>query len=176
VDLRCREVGESSTYAKPQKIRLKGIQNFIVASVQENFFSVFSIASSAQENFFSFFFNRFIGEGKLFFGLFYRFIGPGIFFSVFYIASSVQENFFRFFLSLHRCRKTFYRFFLSLHRWKKFCPTKLYRFIRFFSQKLCFGIALIDTFFRIAAHLWSQPLFANNYWFQMTEKGFSELF
>jgi hypothetical protein len=84
VDLRYREVGASSTYAKPQKIRLKGIQNFIASSVQENFFSVFSIASSAQEKFFGFFlslhrffgfFYRFIGAGKLFIVFFYRFIG-----------------------------------------------------------------------------------------------------
>ncbi len=35
---------------------------------------------------------------------------------------------------------------------EKFCPSKLYRFIRFFSQKMCNGIALIDTFLSIAAH------------------------
>jgi hypothetical protein len=35
---------------------------------------------------------------------------------------------------------------------KKFWPTKLYRFIRFFSQKLCICIANIDTFLSIAAH------------------------
>jgi hypothetical protein len=61
--------------------------------VQENFFSVFSIASSVQENFFLVFFYRFISEGKLFFGFFYRFIGAGKLFSFFSIASSVQENF-----------------------------------------------------------------------------------
>ncbi len=55
-------------------------------------------------------------------------------------------------LSLHRCRKIFIWFFLSLHRWQKFWPTKLYRFIRFFSQKLCICIALNDTFLSIAAH------------------------
>jgi hypothetical protein len=42
--------------------------------VQENFFSVFSIASSVQENFFFGFFYRFIGAGKLVIGFFYRFI------------------------------------------------------------------------------------------------------
>ncbi len=51
-------------------------------------------------------------------------------------------------------REIFIRFFLSLHRWKKFCPTKLYRFIRFFPQKLCISIALIDTFLSTVAHLW----------------------
>ncbi len=55
-------------------------------------------------------------------------------------------------LSLHRCRKIFVWFFLSLHRWQKFWRTKLYRFIRFFSQKLCICIALNDTFLSIAAH------------------------
>ncbi len=38
--------------------------------------------------------------------------------------------------------KIFVWFFLSLHRWKNFWPTKLYRFIWFFSQKLCICIAL----------------------------------
>jgi hypothetical protein len=39
------------------------------------------------------------------------------------------------------------------------CPgkTSCYSFIQFFSQKLCIGIALIDTFLSIAAHLWSPP-------------------
>ncbi len=46
-------------------------------------------------------------------------------------------------------------FFLSLHRWQKFWRTKLYRFIRFFSQKLCICIALNDTFLSIAAQHWS---------------------
>ncbi len=57
-------------------------------------------------------------------------------------------------LSLHRCRKIFVWFFLSLHRRQKFCPTKLYRFIRFFSQQLCICNALNDTFLSIAAHHW----------------------
>ncbi len=57
-------------------------------------------------------------------------------------------------LSLHRCRKIFVWFFLSLHLWQKFWRTKLYRFIRFFSQKLCICIALNDTFLSIAAHHW----------------------
>jgi hypothetical protein len=35
--------------------------------------------------------------------------------------------------------------------------TSCYSFIQFFSQKLCIGIALIDTFLSIAAHLWSPP-------------------
>ncbi len=55
-------------------------------------------------------------------------------------------------LSLHRCRKIFVWFFLSLHQWQKFWRTKLYRFIRYFSQKLCICIALNDTFLSIAAH------------------------
>ncbi len=55
-------------------------------------------------------------------------------------------------LSLHRCRKIFVWFFLSLYRWQKFWRTKLYRFIRFFSQKLCICIDLNDTFLSIAAH------------------------
>ncbi len=50
-----------------------------------------------------------------------------------FIASSVQETFLRFL--------------------KKFWPTKFYRFIQFFSQKLCIGIALIDTILSIAAYL-----------------------
>jgi hypothetical protein len=57
-------------------------------------------------------------------------------------------------LSLHRCRKIFVWFFLWLHRWQKFWPTKLNRFIRFFSQKLCICIALNDTFLSIVAHHW----------------------
>ena len=61
---------------------------------------------------------------------------------------------FRPILSLHRCRKIFVWFFLSLHRWQKFWRIKLYRFIRFFSQKLCICIALNDTFLSIAAHHW----------------------
>jgi hypothetical protein len=59
-------------------------------------------------------------------------------------------------LSLHRCRKTFFCFFSIASSMKKFCPTKLYRFNCFFSQKLCIGIALIDTFLSIAAHLCKQ--------------------
>ena len=47
-------------------------------------------------------------------------------------------------LLLHRCRKFSFCFFLSLHLWQKFWPTKLYHFIRFFSQKLCIRIALND--------------------------------
>ncbi len=62
----------------------------------------------------------------LYLGILYRFIGAG---------------------------KFLFCFFLSLHRWKKFWPTKLYRFIRFFSQKLCICIALINTFLSIATHL-----------------------
>ncbi len=58
-------------------------------------------------------------------------------------------------LSLHQCRKIFVWFFLSLHQWQKFWPAKLYRFIRFFSQKFCICIALNDTFLSIAAHHWS---------------------
>jgi hypothetical protein len=76
----------------------------------------------------------FIGAGKLFYGFFYRFIGA---------------------------EKLFFGFFYRFIGEKKFCPTKLYRFIRFFSQKLCIGIALIDTFLSISAHLWyyaSRPL------------------
>ncbi len=53
--------------------------------------------------------------------------------------------------------KIFFRFFLSLHRWQKFWRTKLYRFIRFFPQKLCICIALNDTFLSIAAHHWCHP-------------------
>ena len=63
----------------------------------------------------------------LYLGILYRFIGAGNFFLVFSIASSV----------------------------KKICLTKLYRFSRFFSQKLCISIALIDTFLSIVAHLCS---------------------
>jgi hypothetical protein len=36
----------------------------------------------------------------------------------------------------------------------KILAKKLYRFIRFFSQKLCICIALNDTFLSIAAHHW----------------------
>ncbi len=95
-----------------------------------------------------------------------------------------RKTFFRFFLSLHRSRKFFFRFFLSLHRCRKTFFGFFYRFIGagkpffgffyrfigeknfaqqncialfdFFSQKLCFGIALIDTFSSIAAHLWGR--------------------
>ncbi len=62
-------------------------------------------------------------------------------------------------LSLHRGRKIVVWFFLSLHRWQKFWRTKLYRFIRFFSQKLCICIALNDTFLSIAAQHCSVPPF-----------------
>ncbi len=58
-------------------------------------------------------------------------------------------------LLLHRCRKILVWFFLSLHRWQKFWRTKLYRYIQFFSPKLCICIALNDTFLSIAAHHWS---------------------
>ncbi len=71
-------------------------------------------------------------------------------------------------LLLHRCRKILVWFFLSLHRWQKFWRTKLYRFIRFFSQKLCICIALNDTFLSIAAHHWSadthpQEVYTDNF-------------
>ena len=63
-------------------------------------------------------------------------------------------------LSLHRCRKIFDWFFLSLHRWQKFWPTKLYRFIRFFSQKLCICIALND----FGRRLWPATLAGDFGW------------
>jgi hypothetical protein len=118
VDLRCREVGdsptrrvgESSTYAKiPEK--LEPILFFSIASsVQENFFSVFSITSYAGK-LFSIFLSLHRCR-KTFFGFFYRFIGAGKLFSVFfYRFIRFRKTFFWFFLSLHRCRKTFSRFF-----------------------------------------------------------------
>ncbi len=68
-------------------------------------------------------------------------------------------------LSLHRCRKILFRFFLSLHRWQKFWPTKLNRFIRYFSQKLCICIALNDTFLSIVAHHWSGVTSTQGTWY-----------
>jgi hypothetical protein len=40
----------------------------------------------------------------------------------------------------------------------KILAKKLYRFIRFFSQKLCICIALNDTFLSIAAHHWQEHI------------------
>jgi hypothetical protein len=137
VDLRCRGVGESSTYAKPQKIRLKGIQNCIASSVQENFFwfflslhrcrktffRFFSIVSSVKENFFSVFSIASSAQEN--------------FFSVFSIASSVQENFFGFFYRFIGAGKLFIGFF--------------YRFIgeKNVAQENC--IALFDFFLKNCA-------------------------
>ncbi len=70
------------------------------------------------------------------------------------VASSVKVLYLGILYRFIGAEKIFVWFFPSLHRWKKFRPTKLYRFIRFFSQKLCICIALIDTFLSIAAYLW----------------------
>jgi hypothetical protein len=75
-----------------------------------------------------FFFYRFIGAGKLFFGFFYRFIGTGKFFCGFFYRFIGDKN-----LAHQNCIALF----------------------DFFSQKMCNGIALIDTFLSIAAHHWA---------------------
>jgi hypothetical protein len=49
-------------------------------------------------------------------------------------------------------RKTYYLEICIASSVTKILAKKLYRFIRFFSQKLCICIALNDTFLRIAAH------------------------
>jgi hypothetical protein len=73
------------------------------------------------------------------------------------MASLVQENFFLVFSIASSAKK-------------KFCPTKLHRFIRFFSQKLCISIAFIDTFFSIDAHLWPRGFLLRVQWSVVEEK------
>ncbi len=109
-----------SLYQRSSKIGA----DFIALSVQEKFFSVFSIASSVQENFFLLFSIASSVQENLF--------------SVFSIASSEQENFFG----------VFYRFIGEKNSAQQNCIA-LFDFF----QKLFIGIASIDTFLSIAAHL-----------------------
>jgi hypothetical protein len=113
-------------------------------------------------------FYRFIGAGKLFFGFFYRIIGAGKHFSVFFyrfigegklffgffIASSVQVNFFSVFSIASLVQENFLSVLSIASLVKKILPNKIVSLYSILSQKLCFGIALIDTFLSIAAHLW----------------------
>jgi hypothetical protein len=97
--------------------------DFIASSMQENFFSVFSIASSVQEN--------------VFFGYFYRFIGAGKLFSVFSIASSVQENLLSVFSIASSVKKTLPYKIVSLYSIFFSKIVRQYRFNRYIFEYRC---------------------------------------
>jgi hypothetical protein len=96
--------------------------------VQENFFSVFSIASSVQENFFlDFSITSSVQEN---------------FFPVFSIASSVQENFFSVFSIASSAKKTFPFKIVSLYSIFFSKIVYQYRFNRYIFEYRCPSLAI----------------------------------
>ncbi len=76
------------------------------------------------------------------------------FFLVFSIASSVQENLFSFFSIASSEQENFFLVFSIASSEKKILPNKIVSLYLIFFQKLFIGIASIDIFLIIAAHLW----------------------